>query len=53
MKRERTGAARENATAIRVAGVEESEGGKTKAMATRVAGERMAMATTRAMVTKM
>jgi hypothetical protein len=37
---------------MRVVGVEEGEGGKAMAMVTRVAGERMATATIRAMVTK-
>jgi hypothetical protein len=40
--------ARANATAMREAGVEEGEGGKVIAMATRVAGELKAMATMRA-----
>ncbi len=45
--------ARENAMAMRVAGVKEGEGGKVMAMVTRVAGKRMVTVTTRAMVTKM
>jgi hypothetical protein len=45
-------AARANATAMRVVGVKEGEGGKAMAMATRVVGEWMAMAMTRVMVTK-
>jgi hypothetical protein len=53
IKRERVRAARENATAMRVAGVEEGKGGKAMTMATRVAGEQTAMATMRAMMTKM
>ncbi len=40
------------AMVIRVAGNEEGEGGKAMAMATRVAGERTAMLTKSAMVTK-
>ncbi len=36
-----------------VAGVKEVESSKAMAMATRVAGKRMAMATTRGLVTKM
>jgi hypothetical protein len=39
-------------TAMRVAGDEEGEGGKAMATATRVAGERTATATKRAMATK-
>jgi hypothetical protein len=37
---------------MRVVGIKEGEGSKAMAMATRVAGERMATATTRAMVKK-
>ncbi len=39
-------------TVMRVVGIEEGEGGKVMAMATRVAGKRMATVTTRTMVTK-
>ncbi len=51
-KRARARAARVMATGMRVAGKEEGEGGKAMARATRVAGERTAMATKRAMATK-
>ncbi len=44
--------AREMAMVMRVVGNKEGEGGKAMAMATRVAGERMAMLTKIAMVTK-
>ncbi len=50
--RERARAARENATAMRVAGIKESKGGKAMAIVTRVVGERTAGAKTRVMVTK-
>jgi hypothetical protein len=46
-------AARANLTAMRVAGIKESKGGKAMAMATRVAGKWMATVTTTAMVMKM
>jgi hypothetical protein len=52
MKRERARVARANATAMRVVGIKEGEGSKAMAMVTRVVGERTAMATMRAMVTK-
>jgi hypothetical protein len=39
--------------AMRVADIKVCKGGKAMAMATRVAGKRMAMVTTRAMVKKM
>jgi hypothetical protein len=54
MKRERARAARENATAMRVVGVKEGEGGKVMVIGTSVADKWMAkaMATTRAMVMK-
>jgi hypothetical protein len=50
--RDRARAARENATAMRVAGVKEGEGGKAMVMATRVADKWTATAKTRVMVTK-
>ncbi len=50
--RERARAARENAMAMRVVGVEEVKGGKVMAMATRVASKWMVTAKTRVMVTK-
>ncbi len=43
--------ARANATVMRVAGIEEGEGGKGMAMVTRVAGKQTVMATMRMMVT--
>ncbi len=50
--RARERAARAMETTMRVAGDKESEGGKVMATATRVAGERTAMVTKRAMATK-
>jgi hypothetical protein len=48
---ERTSAAREMATAMRVVGKKEGEGSKAMAMATRMAGEWTVMATKRVIVT--
>jgi hypothetical protein len=50
--RERARVARENAMVMRVVGVEQGEGGKAMAMATRVVGKWTAMAKTRVMATK-
>jgi hypothetical protein len=52
MKREKARVARENAMAMRVAGIKVGEGGKVVGMATWVAGERTATARARAMLTK-
>ncbi len=52
MKRERARVARANAMAMRVTGVEEGEGGKVMALATRAMGKWTATAMTRGMVTK-
>ncbi len=52
MKRVRARVARAMAMVMRVVGNKEGEGGKAMAMATRVAGERMAMLTKSAMATK-
>jgi hypothetical protein len=50
--RERARVARENATAMRVAGIEQGEGSKVMVMATRMAGKWTAMAKMRVMVMK-
>jgi hypothetical protein len=53
MKRERPSAARAMATAMRVAGDKEGEGGKVMAMVPKVTSKHTAMATNRATATVM